>query len=76
VYERATDLSWARCLSADLLEAAGKNHSAVFGDVGVAAMLDVRLFRLRGLGTGTLALTMQLFGSFGLPRRCSRCPSC
>jgi len=29
-------------------------------------MLDVRLFRLRGFRTGTLALAMQFFGSFGL----------
>jgi EmrB/QacA subfamily drug resistance transporter len=29
-------------------------------------MLDVRLFRLRGFGTGTLAITAQFFASFGL----------
>jgi EmrB/QacA subfamily drug resistance transporter len=29
-------------------------------------MLDVRLFRLRGFGTGTLALTAQFFASFGM----------
>ena len=29
-------------------------------------MLDPRLFRLRGFGTGALALTAQFFGSFGL----------
>lgn len=28
-------------------------------------MLDVRLFRLRGFGMGTLALTLQFFASFG-----------
>lgn len=31
-----------------------------------APMLNPRLFRLRGFGTGTLALTVQFFGSFGL----------
>lgn len=31
-----------------------------------APMLDPRLFRLRGFGTGSLALTVQFFGSFGL----------
>ena len=31
-----------------------------------APMLDVRLFRLPGFGTGTLAITAQFFGSFGL----------
>jgi EmrB/QacA subfamily drug resistance transporter len=29
-------------------------------------MLDPRLFRLRGFGTGSLVLTVQFFGSFGL----------